>query len=295
MKQTCPYCSHEALRRSRFRQPIIKAGFFYRSSDRKSAQRYKCKVCGNYFSSTTGHFTHHQKLRHLNPMIFSCLAGSVSIRETARILKINPKTVSRQLIKLGFRAHSLFKRDNKKHFRASKIQFDDMETFEHTKCKPVAISLAVVEDERRILDYQVCKQPAKGLLVKKALKKYGKRPDERPIYRALLFQNLKPLVTKNVQISTDESTHYIQDIKKHFPLSTHIQHKGRRGCVVGQGELKEGAFDPLFSLNHTAAMVRYKMSRLVRRTWVTTKKLENLKHHLAIMAFQHNRRLLLNC
>lgn len=295
MKQTCPYCSSESLQRSNLRQSIVKAGTYYRSSDRKSVQRYKCKVCNHFFSSVTGHWTYFQKLRHLNSSIFSCLAGSVSLRETARILKINRKTVQRQLIKLGHRAQTQFKKENKKHSIANKIQFDDMETFEHTKCKPVAISLAVVEGKRRILDFQICKQPAKGLLVKKSLKKYGKREDERPFYRELLFKNIKTLVTKEVQISTDESTHYIKDIKSHFPESTHVQYKGRRGCVVGQGELKQGGFDPLFSLNHTAAMARYKISRLVRRTWVTTKKIENLRYHFAIMAYQHNLRLQMNC
>lgn len=291
MRKTCPYCSVEAIQGSPLEFPIKKAGWYYRRSDRKAVQRYKCKVCENYFSSSTLGFFCGQKKRHLNYQIEKQLAAAVSLRETARILQINRKTVARKLRIQGHLAKLHLNTLNLKKPKATVIQFDDMETFEHTKCKPVAISLAVEESTRRILDFQICAQPAKGLLAKKSVLKYGKRPDERPIYRLRLFQNLKNLVTESVLIKTDQSTHYIKNIKQVFPKSVHIAYKGRKGCVVGQGELKAGGFDPLFSLNHTAAMARYKISRLVRKTWCTTKSIEQLKNHFAIMALQHNHRL----
>jgi len=40
--------------------------------------------------------------------------------------------------------------------------------------------------------------------------------------------------------------------------ATHRTVKGRRGSIAGQGELKKIGFDPLFSLNHTCAMLRAK-------------------------------------
>jgi hypothetical protein len=46
---------------------------------------------------------------------------------------------------------------------------------------------------------------------------------------------------------------------------------------VGQGELKRGGFDPLFSLNHTAAMFRDRLKRLSHRTWCTTKRPDRLQ------------------
>ncbi|MEQ1722809.1 MAG: hypothetical protein ABL930_06505, partial [Pseudobdellovibrio sp.] len=55
-----------------------------------------------------------------------------------------------------------------------------------------------------------------------------------------------------------------------------------------QGELKKIGFDPLFSLNHTCAMMRAKVSRLIRRTWNTTKKPERLSEHLALAVLHHN-------
>ena len=76
--------------------------------------------------------------------------------------------------------------------------------------------------------------------------------------------------------------------REFFPEATHWTTRGRRGCVVGQGELKAGGFDPLFSLNHSFAMLRANINRLFRRTWNTTKKPERLALHIALYVLYHN-------
>lgn len=297
MKPQCPYCQVEE---SSNRNPdclIKKVGTFYRSSDRKNVQRYRCARCLRYFSSSTLTDCYKQKKRHLNGAIAKHLVTCTSLRETAWVLGINRKTVARRLIFWGIRAEKLLVKQTQKLKQQkpiSQIQFDDMESFIHTKCKPVAISLAVQEKSRYILALEVSEMPAKGLLAKIALKKYGQRLDQRAQARGKVFSQLQSLVSEDVHIKTDESTHYINDIKNYFPRGTHKTYKGRRGAIVGQGELKKIAFDPLFSLNHTAAMARYKVSRLVRRTWCTSKKIERLRDHLYLMAVFHNLRLDLN-
>ena len=89
-------------------------------------------------------------------------------------------------------------------------------------------------------------------------------------------------------VKSDQNPHYPKDLKKAFPHATHETHKGQRGSIVGQGELKKIRFDPLFSLNHTCAMTRANMNRLFRRTWCTTKIPERLVDHFAIYAVYHN-------
>ncbi|MBU6155196.1 MAG: hypothetical protein KGP28_12905, partial [Bdellovibrionales bacterium] len=48
---------------------------------------------------------------------------------------------------------------------------------------------------------------------------------------------------------------------------------------------------PIFSLNHTCAMLRANLNRLFRRTWCTTKTIQGLIDHLSIYVAFHNRRL----
>jgi len=167
------------------------------------------------------------------------------------------------------------------------IQFDEVETFEHTTYKPLSILLAV-SCSRQVLATEVASMPAKGLLAAKSRKKYGKRKDERPQALNALFRKLKEVTTERALFESDQNPMYPAILKKHFPEATHRPTPGGRGCVVGQGELKRLKWDPIFSLNHTAAMLRANMNRLFRRTWCTTKTPQGLKDHLALYCWYHN-------
>jgi hypothetical protein len=92
-------------------------------------------------------------------------------------------------------------------------------------------------------------------------------------------------------IKSDSNPHYPSDLKRFFPKARHAAFKGRRATSSGQGELKKGKYDPLFSLNHTCAMFRANVSRLVRKTWVTTKRSDRLRAHLLIYAEYHNEKI----
>lgn len=210
------------------------------------------------------------------------------MRETARIWKVNRKTVTRKMLHMGERAQLKLELLNKNRPKSGIIEFDDLETFEHTKCKPVAVSLAVEYKSRWVLGFQVAQMPAKGLLVAKSLKRYGKRKDERPLARAKLFTRIQNCIKPDAIIKTDENPHYLADMKRFFPGSKHRLYKGRKSSLGGQGELKKVGFDPIFSLNHTCAVLRYRTCRLIRKTWSTTKKKERLSLHLALIALHHN-------
>jgi len=174
----------------------------------------------------------------------------------------------------------------------TEIQFDEMETSEHTKLRPVSILVAVEKHSRQILDIRVSRMPAKGLLKEKSLTKYGKLKDERPKAFKACFSDLKNNLEAQVLFESDECPRYPRWVREYFPESTYKRYKGRRGCVVGQGEIKRGGFDPLFSLNHTCAMFRANVNRLFRRTWCTTKDINCLQMHLNLYAHYHNTQLI---
>ena len=130
--------------------------------------------------------------------------------------------------------------------------------------------------------------PAKGPLSDIARKKYGYRKDERPAGWNAFFQDLKGVVHPEARFLSDENPHYPRHLKRHFPNAEHATTPGARGCVAGQGELKKLVHDPLFSLNHTCAMLRANMNRLFRRTWSTTKTVQGLIDHLSVYIRYHN-------
>lgn len=287
MSVSCPYCQ-KSNTTSESREVIVAYGSFVRKSDQSRQQRFRCKPCRRLFSLATFSPCYRQHKRHLNPRLFELLVSGVSLRRAALLLRVNRKTVFRKLLFLGLASHHFFQEDRLNYPQATEVEFDDLETFEHSKLKPLSVIAAIESGSRRILGFRVARMPAKGLLVKRSLKKYGPRKDERGRCRKQLFKEIRPFIREGAILKSDENPHYPKDVATFFADCQHRVYKGQRGCVVGQGELKAGGYDPLFSLNHSYAMFRANMSRLFRRTWNTTKKPENLSLHLAMYCLYHN-------
>ena len=216
------------------------------------------------------------------------LTSCVSMRRTATILNIHPITVARKLVYMA--AQSRLKSAaylNDCSFVQS-IQFDELQTMEHTKCKPLSIALVVASDSRKILSFRVSQMPATGYLAKISRIKYGFREDFRIKGLVDLFEELHKKLPPKVTIYSDKCTYYEPVVSAYFPQAVYIQFKGKKGSVYGQGELKKITHDPLFYINHTLAMLRSNINRLIRKTWCTTKKVHRLIDHLSLYMWVHN-------
>jgi hypothetical protein len=212
------------------------------------------------------------------------------MRRAAKNLQINRTTVERKFKYLALKA----RRSNHIFIcaRANKVQhlqFDDLITIEHTKLKPLTVSLAVDARTRHILGAKVARIGAFGHLAKLSRKKYGKRVNRHNNALHSLFQSIAPAISPAALIECDEHKRYPEIVKHYLPDREFKQYKGGRGCVAGQGELKKLGFDPLFILNHTCAMLRSDINRLIRRTWCTTKKPGRLQMHLEIYMEYYNK------
>ncbi len=297
MKWKCPSlsCSHPIssdLESLESQSRVQKSGYYYRHSDSRWIQRLKCVGCGCRFSFATRSLCFGQKKRRINSRVSLLLTSGVSQRRAASILHVNRKTIVRKFRFLAEQARvqqSRYIQNLNSSTGIRTVQFDDLETSEHSKCKPLSVALAVEPESRKILGFQVSQMPAKGTLAALSRRKYGKRVDQRSRGWNRLMSHLKAIVAPDATFLSDENPHYTRFVKRHFPRATHTKCKGRRGCVAGQGELKKIGFDPLFSLNHTCAMLRANLNRLFRRTWCTTKNKRGLIDHLHLYTHFHNR------
>lgn len=293
----CPFqgCSSALTKQSSDRKsaPPFRKGYYFRKSDGRRITRFKCRSCRRSFSTATRSPCYWQKKRKHNEPVRKLFCSGVSQRRIASLLRLNRKTVERKLIFLSAQARLSQQRflDTRRERKFLDLQFDEMETSEKSKCLPLSIPLLVENRTRRVLGYRVCSMPAKGKLAAISLKKYGPRQDDRTVAAESLFNELAPFIDPQAQILSDQNPRYPDWIKRAFPSVTHRTVKGRRGAVVGQGELKKIGFDPLFSLNHTCAMLRANINRLFRRTWCTTKRRDRLDDHIAIYIDFHNREL----
>ena len=121
--------------------------------------------------------------------------------------------------------------------------------------------------------------------------KRGSTPRKTPRFRYANFRTSSFwsfTAADRKTVKSDQCPRYLGLVRKHLPGAEHKTFKGRRGCVVGQGELKAGGRDPLYSLNQTCAMVRDNVKCLSRKTWCTTKRIDRLQCRLDLYVCWHN-------
>lgn len=209
-------------------------------------------------------------------------------RGTARILKCSRHTVEKKL--LWLKKHHA----KEKFIFSQHLQIDAMETIEHTKLKPLTIPICVDADYK-IVATEIGRINAKGHLAAISLKKYGPRPNELESSLRNLLLKLKTRAPHPLTITTDSHPLYPKLIKEFFPLSEHIQVSSRdklqkhRELIYSSQRKK--IFDPMFALNQRCAMLRADLRRLTRRSWCTTKNIENLKSQLELYAIFNNQKL----
>ena len=287
MRPICVNCKASGKSGKNFKR----AGKYYRRSDSTTIQRFRCRECKSGFSRATFQACYRQKKRQKNALLRELLCSGVSQRRAARILRIHRTTVVRKFLFLALEATYELRAGNIRKPKSKIVEFDDLETFEKTKCKPLSVTIAVESKSRRILAFSISRMGAKGPLAEKARAKYGPRSDERRFGRRQMFKELKPLLHEDLTLISDSNPHYPEDVKRFFPHARHKTVMGKRGSSGGQGELKKTKFDPIFSLNHTCAMLRANINRLFRKTWCTTKRADRLFAHLTLYAAYHNQHL----
>jgi transposase-like protein len=263
---------------------VIKDGSFKRSCDSKTIQRFRCKNCGKRFSGATLKLEIYQKKRRINPQLFKLLSSGVSMRRSAQIFGVHRITIKRKLKYLALKSR-LNQEALLKKLELSKVtnmQFDDLITKENSKLKPLSVTLAVDANRRFILGAEVSQIPAFGHLSEMAKIKYGPRKCHHKKGINKLFKKIVNTIATTAIVGSDEHRNYREFIKHYFPRADYYQFKSERSSIAGQGELKKVKFDPLFAINHTCAMLRANVNRLIRKTWCTTKDPARLKDHLDI-------------
>lgn len=225
----------------------------------------------------------------LNHKLAVLLIHGNSLRSSAKILGLTYRNTYLKFLWLGKQAGWI---KAKLRFKARELEFDEMETIHHTKCKPLSIAL-MVNENYEILSAEVAQMPAKGPLAEFSVKKYGFRKDERELVLKKSFERLQSQLDSKVElIKSDAKPSYRKYVKQYFPhvkYEVHSRVNKQRHRDRLHEKFHKKLYDPLFALNQRCALLRSSIRRLTRRSWCTTKKPENLQGHLDIfivMQFQ---------
>ena len=266
-KLQCPKCGSDEY---------VKKGWLKNKKQPRPIRQYQCKACKVRFSANSLKTTKLQKKPELNKKIMVLYCEGNTLRGMARILKVDYKTVVRKWRFMAQQARTRhLKTLHTKEIVTQYIQFDEMETFEKTRKQPLGIELSIRPSTGQILSAKVCRIPIRALTIAKSESvAYNLKTNREQGFREMMLETAKALDEGCSVMSCDGQPQAVKMAKLMCPesmIKTHVDD-----------------YAGMWRLNHTCAKLRHHLSRLKRKTWATTKKLEFLQMHLDLFIAYQN-------
>ena len=170
------------------------------------------------------------------------------------------------------------------------FQLDELETFEHNRrLAPVTVPILIGRVSYFVVDLETAPLPCRGGLSASDRAKKEERElqsgKRRSGSRAAVSACLKTLAGVRdprgpLVLETDRKATYPAMVREE--LGQNVVH------ARTSSQRKRDYWNPLFPINHTLAMTRDGVSRLVRRNWAASKLRERLGRHMWIWAAWRN-------
>jgi transposase-like protein len=269
-------------------------GRFLRVCDGRLVQRFLCLECKRTFSTQTFRVDYRMKKPRLNLSLLGPFISKVTHRQAARVLGCSRGTVAHRLELLGEHCERFHRwrlsKARGKILSSSIFQLDELETFEHNRrLAPVTVPVLLERKSYFVIDLKTASLPARGGLRKRDRerkeareKMHGRRKSGsvRAVEGCIRTLSEACPIGAPIRIQTDRKETYPSILKRH--LKCGIVHERHSSTA------RRDYANPLFPINHTLAMMRDGISRLVRRTWAASKLKEKLERHAWIWAVWRN-------
>lgn len=264
-----------------------RAGFYYPACRAEGVQRFRCTACRHSFSRQTFRHDYRDHRPELNVACFMLLASGVGLRQAARFLDANPRSVQDKLRKLA-RTFGLLHGNLCQLLPSGRSYLlDEEETYEGASIRPLTMPVLIEKETWFVVATAVgsirrlakAGSPRRGRQERD--EKDGPRPDQSSAcVRQVLTTLAQKAPTGTILLHTDQKASYATIAKDVF--GDRLVHETTAGTLV------RDTHNPLFSVNTTLAMTRDNCGRLRRKSWLVTKKAERLQNHLTIFTVYRN-------
>jgi transposase-like protein len=285
-----PDCPSRTSRHFRWRRK----GRFQRLCDGRSVPRFTCLECRRTFSSQTFRLDYRLRKPHLHLVLFKDFVSKSTLRQSARTLACTRRTVAHRLSLLGRHCREFHEARLSRTGAAGGIggtfQLDELETFEHSRrLKPLTLPVLIERRSYFVLHAACAPLPCRGglspaLRAKKEAQeqRFGKRRSGSLAAVRKSWACLERVHRRGgrVDVQTDKKSSYVASLLRTF--GDRVRHERHSSKAA------RNYSNPLFPINHTLAMMRDGISRLVRRTWAAAKLAERLEWHVWIWIAYRN-------
>jgi transposase-like protein len=270
-------------------------GLYSRKCDGRKVQRYQCLVCCRSFSLQTFRTDYRWQKPGLHFRVFEGLVSKTSLRQMARILGVRRPTIERRFRRLGMQAKdfhlAMLRRANEGEGINGVFQLDEQETFEtDRRLCPVTFPVLIERSSYFVVFGQSAPMGCRGRLSlrkKKQRAKLEKTEGRRISGSKEAVQSCFEVLGRahavgvGIDLQTDKKGSYRRLFKNAVgeQFASHQTISGRSPRCYGS---------TLFPINHTLAMMRDGISRLVRRSWCVSKLRSRLELHFWVWVAYRN-------
>lgn len=262
--KNCQFCNSENLK---------KRGSYQTKTGK--VQRYQCKACSKLQSKRTFSDNYRMRKQRMAKKIEAMYCERMSLRGIGRVLKVNRKTVEKYFLKMAKKAEieNLKNLDNRE-IVTSYIQFDSLETFEHTKRRPLGIHISIRAKTGELISAKVHKTDIRALAVSQTkIREWNSQTNQMQSLCEMLLETKKAFNRINTTIACDGYRPQINLTKKICDES-----------FVNVSVLPENK-----KIDLTMLKLRNDISRLSRKSLCSTKKAERLQNHLDLYINYNNK------
>ncbi len=270
-------------------------GYFRRKCDGRTVQRFSCRSCAQRFSSQTFRFDYRWRKPRLHLRVFDLFVSKVTMRQMARITRVRRPTVERRLLRIGSHCKEFHRFVLHEAGRAGLLQgvfqLDELETFEtDRRLKPVTMPVLIERHSYFVVYGSTAPLGARGRLaphLKKRKERYEAAEGRR---RSGSVRAVRECLSEWARVHRRGVGMHLQSDRKSSYRRLFLQAAGDQfGSHTTESSRRRRDYgNLLFPINHTLAMMRDGISRLVRRSWGAAKLRERLEVHFWIWAAYRN-------
>jgi hypothetical protein len=250
--------------------------------------RFRCKTCKRGFSRQTFRFDYRDRRPYDNELLFLLLASGVGLRQSGRVLEMDPHGVQRKKQKMAAMFAELHDNLSPRLPKGRVWLLDEEETYEGASIRPLTMPVLIEQETWFVVATAVGsirRLAAPGTARRdrqdREEMRRGPRPDHsHQCVRAVLGTLAAKVPDGDLALHTDQKASYATIARSTF--GDRVIHRTTAGALV------RDTSNPLFSINTTLAMTRDNCGRLRRRSWLVTKRADRLQNHLWIFAVYRN-------
>lgn len=273
-------CHADASKGGRSARWYVKKGWNWPLCRSRPHQRFRCTLCRRWFSLSTFRADRYDKKPWHNARVVEEVCSGTGLRETARMLGMARTALQLKARKLSKHCHQVH-RNQLKHARLGpEFQMDEAITFEgDRRLRPLALAVLIERASWLMVDAFAGPKPPHGSRTEKTKRRIrameeaeGPRVDRHKTSVAKVLRTMVScLVDRKPRfyfLVTDEEPTYggiFRRVNRALP-DTEARHIQESGSLVPRD-----VHHPLFPAHHTQALMRDRVGRLRRRSWLHSK------------------------